>query len=97
MGVYNFSYSANPPRKLPVSRTLPIRPGKSVMSRFICPHCHSSLSADAMETAQFRGVEARVCPVCDGVVVLDAHASAIPQPPPAPAAPRQAADAAEQA
>ncbi len=37
---------------------------------FICPHCHSPIDPERMETALKGAAEYRVCPECDVPVAL---------------------------
>ncbi len=45
--------------------------------RFICPHCHSPVDPDAMDSAAGPSAHYRICPVCDEAVLI---ALAPPQP-----------------
>lgn len=38
--------------------------------RFICPHCHSPVDPQAMDVASADDVVFRICPLCDGPVLL---------------------------
>ena len=41
-----------------------------MLPRFVCPHCHSPIDPLAMDAASNGGAEYRICPACDGPVVL---------------------------
>ena len=45
--------------------------------RFICPHCHSSVDPQAMESAASGWESYRVCPICDEPVPLAAAADPV--------------------
>jgi hypothetical protein len=45
-------------------------------TRFICPHCHFSLDPLSLEIARSAGAQYRICPECDGPVVLFSSAVA---------------------
>lgn len=47
-------------------------PSTLPMPRFICPHCHHPLDADALEVVRCGAMRALACPCCDEL---------IPQPP----------------
>ncbi len=38
--------------------------------RFICPHCHSPVDPQVMDMASADDVIFRICPFCDGPVLL---------------------------
>jgi hypothetical protein len=40
------------------------------MRRFICPHCHSPVDPQTMDAASTDDVVFRICPFCDGPVLL---------------------------
>lgn len=41
-----------------------------MISRFICPHCHSPVAPLAMEIANSAEAQYRICPECDEPIVL---------------------------
>lgn len=38
--------------------------------RFICPHCHTPIDPEHMETAINGNTEYRICPECDEAIVV---------------------------
>jgi len=52
--------------------------------RFICPHCHRPIDPQTLEAACGAGVQYRICPDCDGpMIVLTSSAilaNASPEP-----------------
>jgi hypothetical protein len=41
-------------------------------TRFICPHCHSSIDPLDFEVAKSATQQYRICPECDDLIVLSA-------------------------
>ncbi|MEI7613653.1 MAG: hypothetical protein WCK63_12135 [Betaproteobacteria bacterium] len=41
-------------------------------TRFICPHCHSSIDPLDFEVADSSKMQYRICPECDDLIVLSA-------------------------
>ena len=54
-----------------------------MLPRFICPHCHSPIDPLAMDAASNGRAEYRICPVCDGPVVLALPDTVVEPGPPA--------------
>jgi len=44
-----------------------------MIPRFICPHCHYSIDPLALEVADSVVAQYRICPECDGPIVLSVN------------------------
>ena len=44
-----------------------------MISRFICPYCHNSLDPLTLEAADSAEAQYRICPECDGPIVLSVN------------------------
>ena len=58
-----------------------------MIPRFICPHCHYSIDPLALEAADSAGAQYRICPECDGPIVLSANSEDAEETFPASAVP----------
>ena len=55
-----------------------------MIPRFICPHCHYSIDPLALEVADSAKAQYRICPECDGPIVLSVNSEDAEESFPAP-------------